>query len=188
MTPRLLLFPLLLLAGTANAQARYTGYGPGSYIAVGATGSTFTSDYGHQRTTGATLFLDTNLYRRIGAEIELRALPLGPPHDQPTVRLTTLLAGPKISTHGRALRPYAKLLAGRGNFTFPFNDAHGSYFVAAPGVGLDWRPPHHDLSGDDRPSRFLIRLVDIEYQIWPDFTFGPLHPYGISTGLSYRLF
>ncbi len=196
MTPRLTT-PLLLFAASAlasaGAQARYAGIAPGTYIALGATGSTFNSDYGHQRTFGGTLFLDTNLYRRIGAEVEVRAQPLAPSsltnqHDQPGTRITTFLAGPKISTHGRTWRPYAKLLAGRGTFTFPFNTAQGTYFVAAPGVGLDWRPPHHDQTGDDKPSRFLIRLIDVEYQIWPSFTFGPLHPYGISTGLSYRLY
>ena len=60
--------------------------------------------------------------------------------------------------------------------------------MAAPGAGLDWRPPHRDQTGDDRPSRFLIRILDFEYQVWPGFTFGTLHPYGLSTGLSYRVY
>ena len=173
---------------TARAQAKYAGIAPGTYIAVGGTFSASDSDYGHQRTAGGALFLDTNLYRRVGAEVELRAQPIAlPAHTHGGVRMTTLLAGPRISTHGRTWRPYAKLLAGRGNFAFPFDDAHGSYFVVAPGAGLDWRPPARDRDSD-RTSRFLIRIVEVEYQVWPSFTFGPLHSYGIGTGLSYRLY
>ena len=176
------------LPAVGRSQAKYAGIGPGTYISVGGTFSAFDTDYGHQRTTGGALFLDTNLYRRVGVEVELRAQPIAvQPHTQGTVRLTTFLIGPRISTHGRTWRPYVKLLAGRGQFSFPFDYAHGSYFVAAPGVGLDWRPPARD-HDSDRHSRFLIRIVEVEYQVWPDFTYGPLHPYGISTGLSYRLY
>ncbi len=185
---RLFLLVLAAFPGLAGAQAKYAGIAPGTYIAVGGTFSAFDTDYGHQRTAGGALFLDTNLYRRVGAEIELRAQPLAvQPHTQGNVRLTTFLAGPRISTHGRTWRPYAKLLAGRGDFSFPFDYAHGSYFVVAPGAGLDWRPPARD-HDSDRPSRYLIRIVEVEYQVWPSFTYGTLHPYGISTGLSYRLY
>ena len=172
-------------AAQAAAQAHYTATGPGSYIAAGATFSSYESAYGQQRINGATFYVDTNLYRRVGAEAEARLLPLRATQN---VRLETFLIGPRISTHGRTLRPYAKLLAGRGEFRFPFNDAHGSYFVVAPGVGLDYRPPaHEDATGDLRPSRFLIR-VEVEYQLWPGFTFGALHPYGVSSGVSCRVF
>ena len=188
------LLALVLLTTAAGAQARYAGIAPGTYIAVGATWSSFDTDYGRQRTSGAALFLDTNLYRRIGAELEYRAQPIAPQplaggQNQPGTRVTTFLAGPKLSARGRTWRPYAKLLAGRGTFTFPFNYGQGTYFVAAPGAGLDWRPPAHlNRTGDLSQSRLLVRLIDLEYQIWPNFTFGPLHPYGLSTGLSYRLY
>jgi hypothetical protein len=33
-----------------------------------------------------------------------------------------------------------------------------------------------------------IRLIDVEYQQWPQFTFGTINPYGVSFGLSYRVF
>jgi hypothetical protein len=31
-------------------------------------------------------------------------------------------------------------------------------------------------------------LIDVEYQDWSKFTFGPEHPYGVSVGISYQLF
>ena len=53
-------------------------------------------------------------------------------------------------------------------------DAHG----VAPGGGLDY------WMKNDRVS---VRVVDFEYQIWPQFTFGTLHPYGVSAGISLHI-
>jgi hypothetical protein len=33
-----------------------------------------------------------------------------------------------------------------------------------------------------------IRLIDVEYQKWPQFTFGTFPPYGVGFGLSYHIF
>ncbi len=72
-----------------------------------------------------------------------------------------------------------KLLVGNGNFYFPYNYAKGSYFVLAPGAGIDMQVGH---------SKFILRLIDVEYQDWPQFSFGPMHSYGVSTGISYRFY
>jgi hypothetical protein len=32
-----------------------------------------------------------------------------------------------------------------------------------------------------------VRVVDVEYQLWRNFPYGNLRPYGISAGLSLRL-
>jgi hypothetical protein len=29
--------------------------------------------------------------------------------------------------------------------------------------------------------------ADVEYQLWPQFTYGQLNPYGASVGLRYRI-
>jgi hypothetical protein len=170
---------LLLILGYGSglhAQALFAAKGPGGYVAAGATLSTYESDYGQRRLGGGTLFVDANLYRRIGVEAEARYLRV---HSDENISESNFLIGPKISTHTRNLRPYAKLLIGRGHLNFPFNYAQGSYFVVAPGAGLDWR------IGE---GRLTIRVIDIEYQDWPLFTFGTLHPYGVSSGLSLRIF
>jgi hypothetical protein len=73
--------------------------------------------------------------------------------------------------------PYAKILVGGGRFDFPFNYGTGNYFVVAPGAGVDLRLGH----------RIQLRLVDYEYQLWPGFTFGSIHPYGVSAGISYQI-
>jgi hypothetical protein len=181
MTARILQFTclfgvLIASAHRLRAQAIYTADGPGTYVSVGVTASGFESDYGKRLLGGASVFIDANLYRRIGVEIEARQSRF---HTDEDLRESTYLAGPKISTHGRTWRPYGKLLVGRGEFNFPFNYASGSYFVIAPGAGLDWRV---------RNSRWMVRLVDFEYQEWPQFSFGSIHPYGASAGISFRVF
>ncbi len=177
------LLPIALVAcalfsgiSRSGAQAAPTAYGPGSYVSLGFTASAYQQDYGKRYIEGGTVYLDANLYRRIGVEAEFRDLAA---HTSEDVKERTYLAGPKISALAHNLRPYAKLLAGRGDFDFPFHYAKGSYFVVAPGAGLDWRVGH---------SRLNVRVIDVEYQIWPQFTFGAMHPYGASAGFSFDLF
>jgi hypothetical protein len=167
---------LALTATKANAQASATATGPGSFVAVGIAASGFQQDYGHHFIGGEAAYLDANLYRRIGVEVEVRRLNF---HTEEDVKENTILAGFKIATNPRRFRPYIKLLAGRGTLDFPFHYATGSYFVVAPSAGLDYHL---------RNSRFNIRVFDFQYQLWPQFSFGQLHPYGFTTGISFDLF
>jgi hypothetical protein len=180
----LALLTLTAWASRASAQAVYTATGPGRYINVGLAASGYESDYGKTHLLGVTGFVDANLTFRYGVEFEARQLRF---HEDPDgAHQSTYLVGPRFSFHSRQIRPYVKALAGRGEFTFPFNDAQGSYLVLAPGGGLDWRPR---LNG-----RLTIRVVDFQYQFWPSFNYGApapyptLHPYGITTGLAFRVF
>ena len=159
----------------AHAQATPTAIGPGSYVSLGLAASGFQQDYGQRYIGGETLFVDANIYRKIGAEFEMRRLNF---HTSEDVKENTYMAGVRYTILPHHLRPYVKLLAGEGTFQFPFHYAHGSYFVVAPSAGLDW----HIGS-----SRWTVRAADFQYQIWPDFTFGQLHPYGITSGISYDL-
>jgi hypothetical protein len=166
----------LLMPARVHAQAEVAGFEPGSFVAVGVTGSGFNSGYGQQRLVGPAVYLDANLYRRAGAEFEARTLRF---HAQENLRQSTYLAGVRFSTHGRGdWRPYTKLLGGLGVMTFPFRDARGRYLVAVPGLGLDYRV---------RRTGILVRMVDVEYQYWPGFTFGPLRTWGVSSGVSLRV-
>jgi len=171
-----LTLPLLAGLNQAGAQAVYTATGPGTYVSVGVTASAFQQDYGHHYIGGLTLFANANLTRHFGVEAEFRDLVA---HTQEDVKERTYLAGVRYSVLTRTWRPYLKLLAGRGDLDFPFHYAKGSYFVIAPGAGLDLHIPN---------TRLSFRAVDVEYQLWPQFTFGELHPYGVSSGLSFQVF
>jgi hypothetical protein len=177
---RYLIHLVFLLALFANrqeglAQALPTATAPGAYIAVGGTYSVFQSNYGQRVLGGGGVFVDINPVRPIGIEAEGRWLRQ---NALANTTESTYLIGPRMQFRRGQFSPYAKVLAGLGHFNFPYNDAHGSYFVIAPGAGVDFYVNNN----------LKLRLVDIEYQKWPQFTFGTISPYGISFGLSYRVF
>jgi len=158
------------------AQALPAGIGPGTYIQAGATFSTYQIDYGQRTLSGGSAFIDAHLYRRWGAEAEVRVLRL---NEDEGVHENTFLIGPRYSILAHHLRPYAKFLVGRAEFYYPFNYAKGTYNVIAPGGGVDWHVPR---------SRLTVRVIDVEMQNWPGFSFGSLKPYGISTGIAIQVF
>lgn len=169
---------LLCLCATAvvRAQAVPTAAGPGSNLTLGGGISWFQQDYGQRQIGGGFAFLDVHPHWRYGLEAEARQLRWNTAQQ---VTESSYLAGPKviIARRSTAVRPYVKLLVGAGRITLPYRYAHGAFVAYAPGAGLDVA-----LS-----STVNLRLIDIEYQHWPDFPYGALHPYGISTGVSWRL-
>jgi hypothetical protein len=167
---------LFVIPTNAMAQAEPAGLGPGTYIQAGAVFSNSQIDYGQRTLGGAAFFVDAHLYRRFGAEAEARVLTL---NQNEGVHETTYLVGPRYSVLAGHFRPYGKLLIGRSQFYFPFHYAQGSYFVLAPGFGVDWHAGR---------SRLAIRIVDVEMQNWSGFSFGPMKPYGISSGVALRVF
>ena len=54
--------------------------------------------------------------------------------------------------------------------------AHAAGWRIAPGAGVDLR----------LGQRWRVRLVDFEYQDWPGFTYGAIHPYGVTAGISFQ--
>jgi hypothetical protein len=163
-----------LLITVCHGQARYAATGPGSLVTLGATASDFQIDYGKRYLGGVGVYADFNPTWRVGIEGEARFLRYNQFAD---THLSTYLVGPRISFGKHRLNPYVKVLAGLGRFNFPYDDATGSYFVIAPGAGLDYRIN----------QRVKLRLIDFEYQEWPQFSFGPIHPYGISAGISFSI-
>jgi hypothetical protein len=108
-------------------------------------------------------------------EAEVRFLTI---NEEVGTHQSTYLAGAKVPYHFHRATAYAKLLIGDGRFHFPYGYADGSYFVVAPGAGVDLALGN---------SRFSVRLIDFEYQSWVNFPFGTLNPYGISTGVSIHI-
>lgn len=159
---------------TAAAQARSTAGGPGSFIAVGGGASAFRSDYGQQTLAGGFVFADVQPTWRFGVELEARSLRL---HNAEQLTEASYLAGVRATWRPEGLSPYVKFLAGDGHIGLPFGYGEGDYLALAPGAGLEYT-----LS-----DRLTLRAIDVEYQYWPQFSFGPLKPWGVSTGLSFRL-
>jgi opacity protein-like surface antigen len=161
-------------ACVAAGQALPTASGPGSNITVGGGYSGYQVDYGQRILGGGFAFVDVHPTWRYGLEGEARYLRMNA--DQ-GVTQTTYLGGLHVYLRPQKFRPYAKFLAGVGRMNFPFGFGTGNYLALAPGVGVDY----------EVSDRFTIRAIDFEYQEWPQFTFGALHPYGVSAGISFRV-
>ncbi len=167
---------------TAHAQRLPTATAPGASLSVGGTYSYFQAQYPQVDVGGAGAYVDLNFRRQLGLEFEGRWLRKG---EVGGSKESTFLAGPRIEFHRKRFSPYAKGMIGAGNLTFPYTpDYYGTFFVFAGGAGLDV----------SLTENLKLRLIDFEYQRWPEFNFGvpgsnyPISPYGISAGISYRVY
>ena len=167
---------LALSARDSAAQALATAGGPGSYLSVGGGVSAFQEDYGQQVIGGAAMWVDMNPTWRYGLEGEARWLNY---HTNEQVTEANYLGGVRVMLWkpGSRIQPYGKFLAGVGHINFPFGYATGNYLALAPGAGVDIH----------LNERWSVRAADFEYQLWPQFTYGQLKPYGVSVGLRYRI-
>jgi hypothetical protein len=168
--------PLLITLGARvlAGQAMPTATGPGDYLSLGAGLSAFPSDYNFRHIAGSAVFLDVQPDFRIGFEAEARYLRY---RTEEYVSQTNYLAGPRVSFSRRRLRPYAKFLAGSTRIGAPFGYAQGTFFTFAPGAGADYL----------LTPRIIVRGLDVEYQIVPQFLGSSARNVGLSAGLSYRL-
>jgi hypothetical protein len=158
-----------------SAQALPTATAPGAYVSIGGAVSFFQSGYGGQTVRGAGLYVDINPVRAVGVESEGRWLRQS---KMSNIGESTYLTGPRVQFRIGAYTPYVKTLVGLSHFNYPYDSAQGRYFVIAPGAGVDL------MLGQN----LKIRLIDVEFQEWPQFTYGTINPYGVSFGFSYRVF
>jgi hypothetical protein len=159
----------------AIAQAVPSADRGGATLWAGGTASGYYVGYGGQKLVGVTAFVDADTLRHIGIEGEARWLVF---HQTNDVHVATYTGGLRYWREYGRFQPYVKGLAGLGQFNFPYNYATGNFLVVAPGGGLDYRLTH----------RIRLRAVDFEYQIWPQFTYGSMSAYGVSTGIRVRIF
>lgn len=166
---------VLLLAGgrSAPAQSRESATAGNVFVWVGGGASGYYLQYGETKNLGITAYVDADSIRRFGFEAEGRWLEF---HQENNIHAETYLAGPRFHFNVGRCQPYVKVLAGLGKFNFPFNYAHGSYFVVGGGGGLDYRL-----------SRRWGARADFEYQNWPQFTFGAMSSGGVTVGLRWRI-
>jgi hypothetical protein len=161
--------------GTAHAQAAPAAEAGGYMISAGVLGSGYYLQYGERKMLGLTAFVDADTKRRLGIEAEGRWLEF---HQTANVHAETYSVGGRYHFDLGRFEPYAKGLAGIGEFSYPYNYAHGSYLVVTAGGGMDYA----------LNRRVHIRMADFEYQIWPQFTYGAMTTAGVSAGIRVRIF
>jgi len=170
-----------LWGAKAHAQKLPTATAPGAYLAVGGTYSEVQAQYPQRLLGGAGIYVDLNIRRHFGVEGEVRFLRQNQLEGS---NETTYLVGPRFELHRGRFSPYVKGLAGGGHLVFPYGYGYGNYTVVAFGGGLDL----------NLTEKIKLRAFDFEYQDWPLFNLGPgyqqysITPYGVSAGLSYRVY
>jgi hypothetical protein len=170
-----LLAVCLMTLRVAFCQVAPAGDEGGFNLTVGATATGNYLQYGERKMLGVAAIADLDTKRRIGIEGEAQWLIF---HQTANVHSTTYLIGPRYHlTYGR-FQPYVKGLIGFGQFNYPYNYGIDNDYVIEPGAGVDFRITH----------RLRIRVADFEYQIWPQFHYGTLTSYGLSTGIRVRVF
>ncbi|HEY1766084.1 MAG TPA: outer membrane beta-barrel protein [Terracidiphilus sp.] len=165
----------LAAAAPARAQVVPQASAGGFRLSAGATGSGYYLQYGQRTLVGVSAFVDAETKRNLGIEAEGRWLEF---HKSEDVHVETYSAGLRYHMNFQRFQPYAKGLLGFGDFNFPFSFAHGRYLVVTAGGGLDYR----------WTRRIHVRVADVEYQDWPQFTFGAMSSVGVSTGLRVGIF
>jgi hypothetical protein len=161
--------------GAAHAQVLPSAVSGGFRLSAGGTASGQYLQYGQRDLLGASAFVDVETHRPIGIEAEGRWLEW---NQTESVHVETYSVGLRYHMNFSRFQPYAKGLIGFGNFNFPFGYAHGRYLVVTGGGGLDYH----------WTNRIRIRVADVEYQDWPQFTFGAMSSVGVSTGLKIGIF
>jgi len=173
--PAVLLAVCLGLVRPASAQVVPSGDMGGFTLVAGGTASGYDIQYGHQKLAGMAAVVDVDTRRRFGFEGEARWLLY---HQHNDVHVTDWLAGGRYHFSRGKFQYYGKGLVGVGQFQFPYNYAHGTYLVIAPGGGVDYR----------WRRKIGFRVADFEYQYWPQFTYGAMSTWGVSVGVQYHIF
>jgi hypothetical protein len=160
----------------AHAQVEPSAYARTFTIRAGGFGSYFQPDYGPNRLIGPGAFVDVTFTHWMQVEAEGRWLRF---HQYADIYEDNYLIGPRVPVfRWRKTQFYAKALVGDGKMNFQYNYAQGNFTDIAFGGGADYR----------LGKRLTLRAADFEYQMWPKWVSGTLSPYGVSAGVSYRVF
>jgi opacity protein-like surface antigen len=170
---------LVSAASSVSAQVAPSAYREGMSIHVGGEASVFQPDYfgsgiaqtSPNRLYGPGAYFDLHLSRWLQIEGEGHWLRF---NEYQNIGENTYLIGPKVPIREfHRWVPYGKGLIGWGSGPGWLN---GRATTIAYGGGVEYR-----LS-----RRLTIRAADFEEQYWR--TLPTLHPYGLSAGVSYRVF
>ncbi len=176
------LFAAVLLAAVAPsliAQASYTATRVGD-LQVGGGLSLGKSNYDSptlggtgDRLRGFNLYSTFDFREHFGVEVNFRQT--SPTYGQSVYERTYEVGGRYVYPIGLRLRPYGKVMYGRGVFNYPDNIANLAYNLVSYGGGLDYRL-----------TRTINLRGDFEHQQWFGFPLTPLEPNIVTIGVAYH--
>jgi opacity protein-like surface antigen len=153
-------------------------------LSAGVLGSGFQPDYAGNGVAesasnwliGPGAYVDLRFSRWVQVEAEGRWLRF---NQFAEINQDNYLIGPRVPIRrfGR-FTPYGKVLIGFSKMNFQNSYAYGRFTDIAYGGGVDMK----------LNDRWTLRPVDFEYQQWPNWINGTLNPYGVSVGISYKIF
>jgi len=165
---------LCLVAG-AHGQTVPDGDAGRLRVSAGVAGSGIYLQYGVRTMGGVTGFVDLDAQSPLGVELEGRWVEL---NQRANVRTETYSVGPRYHHSFGNLQAYGKGIVGFGDFNFPYDLARGRFLVVTVGGGVDLKVRR----------RLYVRAADVEYQCWPQFTYGAMSSFVVSAGLRVRVF
>jgi hypothetical protein len=172
---------LALDAPSASSQVVPSGYKQSLTYFGGATATGQYLQYGERKQWGVTGFLELDTSHHIGAVFETSWIH---PRQPDNLHTLTYQGGVRYRMNFGKLEPYAKALAGVGEFSYPYHYFdNGSFLIVSPGGGVDYR----------LNSRIRLRVVDFEYTYWPEFSYNPgtttpISSATVSSGIRVRIF
>ena len=153
---------------------------------IGGGYTTSTSDYG-KRFTGYNIYGDFDFTPHIGVEAEYHKVSAASPSI--LYEKTYEIGARYFRTYG-PIRPYVKIMVGRGVFNYPPNPLPASQTVAGANLAYNMYAPGAGV--DIRIRQWLFLRADYEYQQWPSFKGTPtgpangLTPQPFSVGAAYH--
>ncbi|HEX4156289.1 MAG TPA: outer membrane beta-barrel protein [Acidobacteriaceae bacterium] len=153
----------------------------GGMAQVGVAYTTSNQDEFKQRLQGVTIYGTFDLNNNFGLEGDVHMMSILKSYYSYTE--SSYDVGLRYVRHYRSFSPYAKGLIGFGHSQTPSpneiygGNTPGTYMLFALGGGLDY----------GLTNKINIRIVDFEYQRWPNFPPHGLTPAPVSFGIAYRL-
>jgi opacity protein-like surface antigen len=167
-----LLFSFLLGGATlAFGQAGPTASRAGD-LQIGAGYALGHPDYPSDTFQGITAYADFDFRPHFGVEAEFHQINHSSGYQ--SFQRTYEIGGRYLRTYG-PLVPYIKIMAGRGDFEYPFAQTDLAYNLFAAGAGADFKI-----------SNTLRLRAEYEFQRWAGFQNGGLSPRIITIAVAFR--
>jgi hypothetical protein len=129
-------------------------------------------DYVNTNIQGVSFWGDYDFLKHVGVEASVHIGSIITPSD---IDENSYMVGPRFMIRRHKFTGYAKFIFGRATITNTDYNLSSSYNAYAYGGGLEYRATR----------KINVRVLDFEYQQWPNFEPNTLSPIAITVGAAY---